>query len=84
MDSVNEIFLNEVESKIFNMKSDLMIFLRDAINESGLTQKDSAKRLDISQPRLNSLLNGDIHCFSLGMLVRLSLRFGFDVNVEVV
>ena len=42
------------------IRSDLMIEIKRFVQKSGLTQKEAAKRLGLTQPRLNDLLRGKI------------------------
>jgi predicted XRE-type DNA-binding protein len=64
-------------------RSDLMIALARTIHDWGLTQADAAKRLGISQPRLNDLLRGRIAKFSLDALMNLASAAGLDVKIAV-
>ena len=65
------------------MRSDLMRAIERRVVEWELTQKDAAKRLGITQPRLSLLLSGDINAFSLDALIRLATFAGIEVNLEV-
>ena len=46
-----------------------------------LTQTEAAKRLGISQPRLNDLLRGRISRFSLDALIKIATSAGIGVNL---
>jgi predicted XRE-type DNA-binding protein len=48
-----------------------------------LTQREAAKKLGISQPRLNDLLKGKIQKFSIDALVKMLSRVGVHVDVHV-
>ena len=50
-----------------NMKAraEMMIAIRETVAAWGLTQARTAKRLGLTQPRLNDLLRGRINKFSL-------------------
>ncbi|MGE8101644.1 helix-turn-helix domain-containing protein [Pseudomonas fluorescens] len=63
------------------LRSRLMQELYKTIRAWELPQKDAAKRLGITQPRLNDVLNGKIDKFSLDSLVNLSAaaRLGVDI-----
>jgi predicted XRE-type DNA-binding protein len=69
-----------------NMKarSDVMIALRDAIGKWKVTQAAAAKRLGITQPRLNDLVRGRIDKFSLDALMILAGQAGLTVRVKIV
>jgi predicted XRE-type DNA-binding protein len=68
-----------------NMKarSQIMIAIREAISAWNVTQAVAAKRLGLTQPRMNDLLRGRINKFSLDALTNLATRAGLVVRVEV-
>lgn len=49
----------------------------------GVTQTDTARRLGVTQPRLNDLLRGRIGKCSLDALVALAARAGLAVHLEI-
>ena len=65
-------------------RADLMIALTETVEGWGLRQTAAAKRLGVTQPRLNDLMRGRITKFSLDALVKLASRAGLAVRVEVV
>jgi predicted XRE-type DNA-binding protein len=65
-------------------RADLMMAIREVVDRWETTQAVSAKRLGISQPRLNDLLRGRIDKFSLEALMALAAQAGLSVRVEVV
>ena len=69
-----------------NMKarSELMNAIREAVEAWGLTQTAAAKRLGLTQPRMNDLLRGRINKFSLDALINMASQAGFAVRLEVV
>ncbi|MGJ7462518.1 helix-turn-helix domain-containing protein [Halomonas sp. MA07-2] len=50
---------------------------------TGVTQKEAAHRLGITQPRLNDLLNGRINKFSLDALVNLTGPAHFHLELAI-
>jgi predicted XRE-type DNA-binding protein len=64
-------------------RSELMIAIREAVAAWELTQVAAAKRLGLTQPRMNDLLRGRINKFSLDALINLATRAGLSVRVEV-
>jgi predicted XRE-type DNA-binding protein len=68
-----------------NMKAraDLMIALSETIESWNLSQAAAAKRLGLTQPRLNDLLRGRITKFSLDALMKLAGQAGLTVRVEI-
>ena len=65
------------------MRSDLMIALQRRIEDWQLTQTQAARRLAITQPRLNDLLRGRINKFSLDTLVSLANRAGIRLHLHI-
>lgn len=77
--------LEETPEAAANMRlrSELMTAVRDTIEGWQLTQAQAAKRLGITQPRLNDLMRGRIGKFSLDALIILADRSGLSVRVEI-
>lgn len=71
------------EAQNLLVRADLMIEVERYVKQSGLTQKEAAKRLGITQPRLNDLLRSKIQKFSLDALVNMLARVGRRVSVKV-
>jgi len=71
------------ESQNLFLRSRLMSAVKDWFESSGLTQASAAKRLMITQPRLNSLLKGRIVDFSLDALVAIASSAGLQVLLEI-
>lgn len=63
------------------LRSTLLLELCNAIRSWELSQKDAAKRLGISQPRLNDVLNGKVDKFSLDALVNLSAAAQLHIDI---
>jgi predicted XRE-type DNA-binding protein len=68
-----------------NMKAraEMMIAIREAVAAWDLTQAATAKRLGLTQPRLNDLLRGRINKFSLDALINVATAAGLTVRVQV-
>jgi predicted XRE-type DNA-binding protein len=68
-----------------NMKarSGLMIEIGQTVKRWRTTQATAAKRLGLTQPRLNDLLRGRIDKFSLDALMTIASKAGLKVKVEV-
>ena len=71
------------EAENLKMRSDLMLGIEVFYRRSGLTQAQAAKRLGITQPRLNALLKSRIEQFSLDALVNIANRAGLDVRLVI-
>lgn len=65
------------------MRSDLLIALRNAVEGWGLTQAEAARRLGVTQPRLNDVLRGRISNFSLDALISLAEKAGLSLRLEI-
>lgn len=74
---------DEAEAETMRLRADLLIALRDRVASWKLTQAEAAKRLGISQPRLNNMLQGRIESFSLDMLTKLACRAGLKVEMKL-
>ena len=71
------------EAANMRLRSELMIAVRQAVAGWSLTQVEAARRLDVTQPRLNDLLRGRIGKFSLDALILLAERAGLSVHVQI-
>jgi predicted XRE-type DNA-binding protein len=58
-------------------RSDAMIAITSRVRAWNVSQKEAARRLGVTQPRLNDLLKGHIEKFSLDALMTLAERAGF-------
>lgn len=69
-----------------NMKAraDIMIAICETIEAWKITQAAAAKRLGVTQPRLNDLVRGRISKFSLDALMNLAVQAGLRVHVDVI
>jgi predicted XRE-type DNA-binding protein len=74
---------NPVKAKNLKLRAELLTVIISRIEESGLTQQETAKQLSISQPRVNALLKGKIEDFRLDSLVNLAHKLGLTVSVEI-
>ena len=71
------------EAENMKLRSSLMIAISEAVSAWQVTQADAAKRLGVTQPRLNDLLRGRVGKFSLDALVALAARAGLAVHLEI-
>lgn len=75
--------VNSVSAANMRMRADLMTATRKEVETWGLSQTDAAKRLGISQPRLNDLMRGRISRFSLDALVKLIVEAGLTIDMKI-
>ena len=71
------------EAQNLIMRAELMIKVEQFVSKSGMTQKEAARQLGITQPRLNLLLKRKIEIFSLDALVNRVARAGVQVKLTV-
>ncbi len=72
-----------VEAANMKARSDLMIAIRETVDGWNVTQAEAAKRLGLTQPRINDLVRGRIDKFSLDALMNLASHAGLAVRIEV-
>lgn len=64
-------------------RAQLLTAIRETVETWGGTQAAAAKRLGLTQPRMNDLLRGRISKFSLDALLDIAARAGLTVRVDV-
>jgi predicted XRE-type DNA-binding protein len=71
------------EAVTMTMRSNVMAVINETVRGWSTTQARAARRLGITQPRLNDLLNGKINKFSLDTLLTLASRAGLKVKIDI-
>jgi predicted XRE-type DNA-binding protein len=66
-----------------SMRSNLLIAIERQVRGWNVTQAEAARRLGITQPRLNDLLRGRITNFSLDALITLASAAGLTVRLQL-
>jgi predicted XRE-type DNA-binding protein len=66
------------------LRSNLVFAIREVVESWKGTQAEAAKRLGVTQPRMNDLLHGRIDKFSIDALMKLAAQAGLSVHVKVV
>jgi predicted XRE-type DNA-binding protein len=74
---------NSEDAANMTMRSNVMTAINETVRGWSTTQARAARRLGITQPRLNDLLRGRINKFSLDTLLILATRAGLKVKVEI-
>jgi predicted XRE-type DNA-binding protein len=64
-------------------RSSVMMAIEQTVKSWNLSQVTAAKRLGLTQPRLNDLLRGRINKFSLDALMTVAAKAGLSVEVKV-
>ncbi len=72
-----------VEAANMRARSELMIAVRSKIESWKVSQAEAARRLGVTQPRLNDLLRGRIDRFSLDALINLAAPAGLAVHLKI-
>jgi predicted XRE-type DNA-binding protein len=65
------------------LKSDLAIRISQLIEERGLTQKEAAALLHITQPYVSKLMRGQLRGFSVERLLRFLVMLGQEIDVVI-
>lgn len=71
------------EAEHLRIRSDLMIALRQLIEDRRLTQAEAARVFGVTQPRISNLVRGRIDLFSIDTLVDMLARVGIRVEVAM-
>jgi predicted XRE-type DNA-binding protein len=71
------------EAAHMRIRSQLMIALRDHIEQSGMSQVQAAKMLGVTQPRVSDLMRGKIDLFAIDSLIAMLFAAGLQVELRV-
>ena len=71
------------EAANMRARSALMIAVRSKVESWKVSQSEAARRLGLTQPRLNDLMRGRIDKFSLDALMNLARPAGLSVRLEI-
>ena len=74
---------SRAQAESMKARAATMIAIRETVAAWDVTQAAAAKRLGLTQPRMNDLLRGRINKFSLDALIDLATRAGLAVRVEI-
>ena len=64
-------------------RAQLMMAIQKTVDAWDVTQAAAAKRLRLTQPRMNDLMRGRISKFSLDALMRIAAEAGLSVSLKV-
>lgn len=73
---------SKAEAANMKARAELMIAIHKIVLGWNTTQTVAAKRLGLTQPRLNDLLKGRVSKFSLEALINHATKAGLNVKVE--
>jgi len=65
------------------VKAGLVIEITRAIRRLGLTQETAAQRMGLTQPKVSSILRGDLANVSERKLMECLNRLGYDIEIRV-
>jgi predicted XRE-type DNA-binding protein len=71
-----------VEFNMKHLKTQLFVTLITLIREKEWTQKDAAKKLHVSAPRMSNLFKGYLDKFSIDTLLEMLVRIGYKVDAD--
>jgi predicted XRE-type DNA-binding protein len=71
------------EAENLRLRSKLMRAITRTVKAWDVSQKEAAKQLHVTQPRLNDLLKGKIDKFSLDALVNMLASANLEIDVTV-
>ena len=74
---------DDAEAGVMALRVQLMLQLRECLQEKGYTQVEAAKRLGVTQPRVSALLKGTWKDFSMDMLLTLATRAGLKPELRL-
>ena len=73
----------DAEAQNLLLRADLVVRIRKVIAKLDITQAEAAKRADITQPRMNDLVKGRTHKFTLDALVNVASQLGYTVKLSL-
>jgi len=65
------------------IKTGLVIEIRKAIRQQGLTQQEAATRMGLTQPKVSGMMRGDFSNLSERKLMDCLNRLGYDIEIKV-
>lgn len=71
------------EAENLRIRAALMVELTEHIRRAGLTQKEAATTLGVTQPRISDLMRGRINVFSIDTLIGMLSRAGVKTTIRV-
>ena len=65
------------------LRTELMVKLRNYIEQEGITQEQAARRMGVTQPRISDLVRGKIDRFTIDTLINMLSHAGIHVEFVV-
>jgi len=70
------------EAADMEFRADLLLVIRQIIEQRGWSQKEAAGALDVAQPRVSELLGGKLSLFSADKLISLLAKLGYRIKPQ--
>jgi predicted XRE-type DNA-binding protein len=74
---------SRAEAENMKARSHLLMAIQQTVEGWDVTQAAAAKRLGLTQPRMNDLIRGRISKFSLDALIKLASEAGLKVRLQI-
>ncbi len=71
------------DAEKLKIKTGLVIEIRKAMRNLGLTQQEAARRMGITQPKVSDMMRGDFSNLSERKLMDCLTRLGYDIEISV-
>jgi predicted XRE-type DNA-binding protein len=75
--------LGLADAEKLKIKTGLVIEIRKAMKNHGLTQQEAAKRMGFTQPKVSDMMRGDFSNLSERKLMDCLTRLGYDIAIKV-
>lgn len=71
------------DAEELKIKTGLVIEIRKAMRQQGLTQQQAAALMGLTQPKVSGILRGDLSNVSERKLMDCLTRLGYDIQISV-
>ncbi|MCX7147445.1 MAG: helix-turn-helix transcriptional regulator [Sulfuritalea sp.] len=71
------------DAEKLKIKTGLVVEIRKAMQQLGLTQQEAAKRMGITQPKVSDMMRGEFTNLSERKLMDCLTRLGYDIKISV-
>lgn len=73
---------DDTELAVITLKARLSMCVIEAIRTTGMTQAQTAELLGVTQPRISSLMRGELSKFSVESLLELAINAGYKMSLN--
>jgi len=71
------------DAEKLKIKTGLVVEIRKAMQQLGLTQQEAAKRMGITRPKVSDMMRGEFTNLSERKLMDCLTRLGYDIKISV-